>query len=119
MIRGAIPPFNLEEWLQGLRVFSNETEETAYIVFNGSLNDVAYPVFLFNGIGKTVSVCVPSSGEGIWAVNENGLYVHDRTPGANWAGPLIEAAGLTDFEAAGSTMVQLITRDIIGRLDPI
>ena len=118
-MRGAIPPFNLEEWLQGLRVFSDETEEIAYVVFNGSLNSVAYPVFRFNGIEKTVSVCVPSSQEGIWAVDETGLYIHDRTPGAVWAGPLIEAAGLTGFEAAGSTTVQIRIRSITGRLDPV
>ena len=118
-MRGAIPPFNLEEWLQGLRIFSAETDETAYVVYNGTINNVANPVFLFNGTEKTVSVCVPTSLQGILAVDETGVYTAASAPGTTWDAPLIEAAGLTGFSSAGNTPIDISTGMITGRLDPV
>lgn len=117
MTRGATPPFNLEEWLQSLQVFDEETEETAFIVYNGTINNITNPVYLFNGTEKTVAICSRTGGGIVIAVNEDGLYDAESEPGTIWDAPLIENAGLTDFSSAGSVIVDISINSINGRLD--
>ena len=117
MNRGATPPFNLEEWLQSLRVFDEETEEAGYVVYNGTINGVDNPVYLFDGPSKTVAICVKSWGV-IYAVNETGIYEAAVSSDLTWDNPLIEAAGLTGFSGAGSDSGDVDIRRIRARLDP-
>ena len=123
MRRGAIPP---SEWLLNLQQITEDNwPQSAYAVFNGTLNGVAYPIYKLmfqsgrNRIGFATGEQT-ESGRYHWRYDpyEDDI-IKEPMQVAGMAAAVIAACGFTDVGTYNPQEVGDITKeDIVGRLDP-